>query len=1834
MSSSRCRPVLAVLALASFLSLAGCKKPGASHDLTPDQEERAAAILDWTSQGAVARSGHLEIHFRDAWAADDEVGKDADGDWLDLSPNLKGRLWWRDNKTLVFDPKEDLEPGTIYTALLDLPGLTGDKTLPEYPFSFAAAARTATLVPTSWTESGTTASVTVSVSFSEPPSDTASAGAIEARQDGDKLESKWTWTGPASGRVEIPGIQIGHGKVEVVLPSKDGGVDEGVELDLVVPSKAKETAPVWIDGYTENGREGFRVLLSRAPEDPSDLEGLLDVSGPSGEIRHELDGQTARVSWPERGQDATLSVNTGNGSPVKFLFAFRGRKPDARWTESGAILTTTAQDRIHFQTVNLERVRVRVSRVRPENVPEFLDDNKLDEPREGMRRPGRVVWDRVLGLQARPDVPLEGSLDLHKILESQGPGMYTVELIRQREGMLYRCDDAKPKAAEPKADAGDDESEGDGEEGDDGDDSWTQRENPCKSAFWHEWYSPVARRNVVVSDLGLMAWREPSGRIVAVASDLLTAEPWKGVKIEALGSDDRVIASDKTTGEGFAELANATSATVVHAEIERGGRAMHAWLRLRDGEARNLSRFDVGGQARPDGIRLFPWSERGVYRPGDSIVFGCLVRGPDGREMDRLPLRLTLRDPRGRVAGTSVVRAAPEGMFAWRTATRLEDPTGRWTLTAEAGPASAELPILVETVRPNRLKIEATAPAIVGEGADAQGRVHLASHWLSGGSAAGLRAQVQVQLSPAPFAPKGLSEFVFTDPTRPESESEPSEDVAWEGSLDGDGKAEFSLSAPEAANAPGLMQASLRTRVFEPGGQASIDRFSVLLSPYASYAGIHLATKSEWGWVESGSTMNIEGVSVTPQGGKIAKARLQVEVWRSPQTWWWEEGENTRGFLTREGVEKVWNGEVLSGGTVPFTPKDEGRYAVILRDPSGHVAGQFVNVWSGWGAAPGGPGASPALLTLHAERDTVAPDGRIAISFPSSEGGKALVQLLDGRRILSQEWVSTKAAQTSWKGKVPAKVAGSVYVQVTLLQPYPPSTDRPLRMWGVLPVAVVDPDSRLHPTLGAPAEIRPQSTVRIRVGERDGKPMRAMLALVDEGLLDLTRFATPDPWNAFHGREALQVQGWDMHDLVVGAWAGRTDRLFAVGGSEEARKKAAQAKGNPFPPLVIVKGPFDVPGKGLDVELAIPRYTGSVRVMLVAAHDEAFGNAEKAVPVRAPVMALLTVPRALSPSDRTTIPVTVFASKPGRVQVRLKLTGPIASEGSTTAWVDFKQPGDQVVNFPIRAQGAVGQATVTVDASSPAGSGSDAQAFEVRYPGTPGTRGILMEVNDSLSWTVPLSPWGIAGTRSARLELSSTGLIGLQDRVDDLIHYPYGCLEQTLSGLVPQIFLRTLVPWTPEAKLKEADRNVRAGLARLRQFQTPSGALSLWPGEGEPYPWGTLWAVRGMLAAREAGFDVPTSILDPVLVWMGDKARAFRPGSEAKRGDTLEQVTRLDLLAVAGKPDLAAMNRLREAPLGDLERWTLAAAYATAGRADVGRKLAAKAGTSVTDQRMTDHWLNSPMRDRALLAEAMSRAGERGKATEMARLVRSDLRQYTYWYSTQEMGAALWALARIQAGTPAKSAFGARWRIDQGPWHAVKVSGGTTRADLPADATGTLEVKVDDRTSAEAFLSLRAVPGPGEAVPPNNGLELSIAYERADGSRVDPAQVAQGEDFRVVATVRNTSGRPLPNVALVQIFPGGWEIRNESLEGAETNADTPKPASPWGAVTEPRRIEIRDDRAIHFLDLPYGGVSRVVVGIRAAYAGTYIRPGAHVEALYDATWQATEPTGQSVVAPR
>lgn len=1812
---------LLVLSMALVLPLQGCKKgfrttKGAPL-LSADQETLVAKEIDWVSAGSVGARGPVEVHFLHPWASDAELAKPADPSLLEISPSLKGTLRWKDNQTLVFDASEDLEEGTLYTATLDLPGLTGDKRFPAYPFSFSTVPQSLDLQPTELRKDPDgTWSLSFSAEFAKPPKDDP-ARMLSASQGGASPA-----LGFSGGTLRVAGLARNGRKL--TIRARSGALPQDMEWTWNIP--AEDSFDVLSSrSFLEDGMEGFEVVFSDPLGPIADVEGLVSVEGADAKPRLEVNGSRLRASWTAQGKKVDLVLKRGLpgvggrklSSDRELASSFKDFKPDARFLEQGTILPSSSKDRIHFETMNLSAVRVRLLRLRPERIPDQIDDRSLT----GNLQLGEVVFDRQVQLAGRKNQRLRTELDLAPALAKSGPGLYSVELTRLRRGMLYPCAD------DPKA--GTEDGQGSDEEGSDW--NWRDREDPCKPSYWSEWGNGGrVFRNLLASDLGLMAWREPDGRILSIATDLVAGGPWKGAKVELLDKQGAVVGSGSTDGDGAAFLDKGSRATMVRAKASRGGRDHLAFLSLSEGSVRNLSKFDVDGRADEDGIRLFLYSERGVYRPGDSIYLGCVLRGGDGRPVEKLPVRLSLRDPQGRTVASTVLKSAPDGHFAWRTATRGEDPTGRWTFLAEAGPVQESHGILVETVRPNRLKVELAAPGPVLEAGEASGMA-LSSRWLSGGSAAGLSAKVELSFENARIQGAALKDYSFSDPVDGHGEP-PSERTAWEGVLDGEGKASFRAGLPSKTETGGLLRGVFRTRVFEPGGEASVQRTSVLVSPYQRYAGVRLTTDQGFGWASAGSKVRLDAVLASARGA-LQKGKVQVSVYMNPEWWWWEEDDRTSGFVSRRETRLIQNFTMDAGASRSLDLDKPGRYLVMVRDPDGgHRAGAFANVWGSDDEGDDGDGSRrkvPALLAVRAVRDTVSPGQSLEVRFPGAKDGKALVQVMRGRRILSQDWVSTKSPETVWKGNVTPEMEPGVYVQVTVLQPYPAPSDRPLRLWGVVPVLVADPASRLEPRITTAATWQPATTQTVHLSEGHGKSMQTWLAVVDEGLLDLTGFETPDPWSAFHARTALSIQGWDLYDDVSDSYSGLVDRLFTVGGDADARRKDGEAKSNPFAPMVVVRGPFKVPKGGLDVEIPVPRYTGSVRLMAVSTSGSAYGGSEKTVPVRSPVMVLGTAPRALGPGDEATIPVSVFSDRKGVVSVRLAAKGPVQIAGPATANAIFREAGEQLVEFHVRATGALGSAVFSVRATAGHGKADQDLSIPVRMPGDPTTRTVEGTVRPGASWTGALAPFGLAATRSARLELSGTGVLGIENRIGELVRYPHGCLEQTVSAAFPQLFLRKLLPDASEARLAESEANVDAGLAKLSRFQTASGAFSLWPGEQRPYEWGTLWAARFLILAKAQGHAVSAGVLDRVLAHLSDASSRWVPGAYATEDDTLAQIERLDLLAVSGKPELALMNRLRVAKLPELSRWVLAAAYATAGRQDAAQDLV-KASNAVLPRsaRMLGGWLHSPVRDRSLLLEAMLRAKAKDAKTEATfQEVRRNLSDGGVWLSTQEAGTALWAVSRWLDGAGVSRGVDAKWRVGNGAWTSAKSTRGTLSIPLPAGDDRAVEVRAAANSPVQALVVRGAVEDPAQAVPRSNGLALSLEYRRPSGEAVDPARLAQGEDFLVVATVTNVSDRRLENLALVQVFPGGWELRNENMEGA-AQAPGAKASPSSGFVA---RSEMRDDRVMHYLTLERGGAMRVVVGARAAYAGVYARPGAQVYAMYDQRISATTAGGTSRV---
>ena len=679
---------------------------------------------------------------------------------------------------------------------------------------------------------------------------------------------------------------------------------------------------------------------------------------------------------------------------------------------------------------------------------------------------------------------------------------------------------------------------------------------------------------------------------------------------------------------------------------------------------------------------------------------------------------------------------------------------------------------------------------------------------------------------------------------------------------------------------------------------------------------------------------------------------MELKLYKVEWRWWWEKGEEDLAAWAeasvhtplQTGVVKVKNG--AGAWELEIKYPEWGRYLLVAEDKAGgHRAGRTLYIdWPGWaGRGQKEQGGGATVLAFAADKPEYAPGETVTLAIPTPQKGRGLVSLESGSRVLRTEWIEVKGQETRFSFKATPEMAPNIYAHVTLLQPHAQTqNDLPIRLYGVAPIKVVSPETRLLPVIEAPEVLAPEASSTIRVRESSGRPMTYTLALVDEGLLGLTRFQTPNPWDYFYAREALAVRTWDLYDDVVGAFGAAMERMLAIGG-DEAGVSAKGRRANRFPPMVRFLGPFRLAAKATGThQVQIPQYIGAVRLMVVAGREGAFGAADKSVFVRRPLMLLATLPRVLGPEEigrAAGVGLRARAERQGRGALGLDHAG-------RSRW------------WPRRARPRPSRRSATrwsTSACAPSrGSGSRARASARRRAALKAAQKIELDVRSSTarvtdvvggtlkpgeSWTPGVALPGLAGTNLATLEVSRVPPIDLGRRLEYLIAYPHGCLEQTVSAAFPQLFLGKLLELSPERQAR-SETNVKAALERLRRFQATNGGFGYWPGDDDSNDWATNYAGHFALEAQKAGYLPPVGLVDQWTAFQRRRARAWVAGEGQAE---LTQAYRLFTLALAGTPELGAMNQLRErASLPVAAKWRLAAAYQLAGQPEAARALATR----------------------------------------------------------------------------------------------------------------------------------------------------------------------------------------------------------------------------------------------------------------------------------------------------
>ena len=1793
-----------------------------------------------------------------------------------FSPSLKGKAYWVSNNTIEFVPEEGaLKPGTLYEGTFRLGDfIEVDKKLKEFNFSFRVQERNFTLqlesLPITATQPDEI-NIKGEIRFSDVVKKEEVEKMLTASDGKKSYPVEVTATDNLTRYLfnikQIPRATDDY-PLTITANGSPVGIDRRQSEEVLIP--AKDSFRFLSAERIDQPENGIEIVFSAPLSTTQDLKGLIEIPEVPSSIFQISENRVFIYFEANKLDKLTLNIHEGVkdnqgkvlGTSHSISFSEVSLKPQVEMSTSAAILPDSKSLIIPFRAVNLYAVDLSVIRIFENNVLMFMQTNSLASANE-LRRSGRLVYKKTLWLakDASKDIHHWGdySIDLAGLIHQEPGAIYRVILSFRQEYSAYPCggsENQNMKFADSNASDGltkvsgsvlseEDEAIWNTPEayyyynGGTMDWSvyrWTERDNPCHPSYYMD-SDRAAACNVFASNLGMIVKRNSLNKLWIAVSNILDTKPIGKAQVTAYNFQLQPIGKGETNGDGFVEITPKGVPFIILAESEK----QKAYVRVVDGEEQSVSRFDVGGKDIQKGLKGFIYGERGVWRPGDTLHISFILEDREKRIPDKHPVALEMYNPKGQFYTKMISTQGMNGFYTFDIPTQADDPTGLWNVYIKVGGTTFHKGLRIETIKPNRLKINLALPKML-QATDKDLYVPLTSTWLTGATASKLKAKIEMSLSKVNTQFKNYGQYIFNNPA---TDFTTIKTDVFDGTLDAEGKAGVTLKVPTATEAPGMLNATFTTRVFEPGGDASIYTQSIPFSPFTSYVGINL-NQPKGKYIETDKDHVFDIVTVNTQGQLVNRSNLEYKIYRIGWSWWWENsGESFGTYINNSSITPVASGNLrTAGGKTSFKFRVDypawGRYLVYVKDKeSGHATGGTIYVdWPEWrGRSSKTDPSGIKMLAFSLNKDSYEIGETATAIIPAAAGGRALVSIENGSTVLQQEWIEvSNGGDTKYSFKITPEMTPNVYLHISLLQPHAQTVnDLPIRMYGVVPVFVTNSQTILQPQIQMPEVLRPETNFNVIVSEKSGKPMTYTLAIVDDGLLDLTNFKTPDPWNDFYSREALGIRTWDMYDNVLGASAGSYSSLFSTGG--DATLKPADAKANRFKPVVKFVGPFYLgKGKSETHTLKLPMYVGSVRAMVVAGQDGAYGNAEKTAFVRTPLMLLSTLPRVLSIQEEITVPVNIFAmeNQVKNVTVSLQASGGgVQIVGANQQSLKFSQPGDQLVFFTLKTGSKTGKATIHLTASGGGQQTKETIEIEVRNPNPVVTlrNSQWIEAGQSKELSYNLS--SSSANNQIKLEVSRIPSVDISRRFDFLYNYQHHCTEQLTSKALPLLFVGQFKT-IDKIEAEKIKTNVQEAIRQIYGRQLPNGGFVYWPGNAVADEWISSYVGMFLTLAQEKGYAVHSNVLNKWKRFQRAAAQNWRMPQDASGWQQwqseLQQAFRLYTLALAGAPEYGAMNRMKEQTgLSIQAKWRLAAAYALTGKMKPAEELVYNAETTVSPYSSMNQIYGSSDRDEAMILETLILMNRERDALQQAKVVSKNLSQED-WFSTQSTAFSLMAMGRLAEKLSGTLDFLWTWNDKQQP--AVKSAKAVFEKEIATiPKSGMIAVKNQGKGALSVDLITRTQLLNDTLPTISDNLRMDIRYANLNGTPISVNDIIQGTDFMAITSISNISGTSdYTNLALTHIIPSGWEIYNERMVAPETESAAADGSGK--SVSKYNYLDIRDDRILTYFNLRRGETKVFTVRLQATYAGNFILPAVLCEAMYDVNVQARSKAGRTTVS--
>ncbi|MEC5396511.1 alpha-2-macroglobulin family protein [Uliginosibacterium sp. H1] len=1375
-----------------------------------------------------------------------------------------------------------------------------------------------------------------------------------------------------------------------------------------------------------------------------------------------------------------------------------------------------------------------------------------------------------------------------------------------------------------------------------------------------------------VSDIGLHVRRQAKQMDVFTTS-LKTGEAITGADIEVLDAEAKTIARGKVDGEGRATLAGVPDKA--HVLLARRGKELSMIVLHEPGL--DLSEFEIGGHL-PRDAKLFLYAGRDLYRPGETFTASMLARNADGQVLPPSPITVELKKPDGDVVQSAVWQpdARTPGYFQRAIVLPADAATGRWTLEAKADPAAKRADTVwsfqVEEFLPERMKLDLKSEdAPLAD--DGNFAVQVRGDYLYGAPAAGNRllASLAVERATNPL-PRQWPGFIFGDFADDSAKTRRDLD---ETTLDDEGRAEVDIPL-----GLGKLQSPMKARasfsLLESGGRPVVRSLERAWWPAKTLIGIRPAF--ERNVTREGSMAEFEVIRTDAAGKIVPAAEAAFRLYKEDRQYYWRY-DDRRGWHSgyTEGNQLLESGRLALKARAKLTlPVEWGTYRLEVTDPDTGLTARY-RFYAGWGAQNADDiGNRPDRVQMKLAGVPAKPGTEVELTMLPPHDGEALV-LVEADKVLWSRRVKVSTSGTTLRIPIDKSWKRSdMYVSAVVFRPGSEG-DRvtPARAIGLTWLPLARDDRKLKVAITTPQRVEPEkrATARVKVEGAAGKPAFVTVSAVDVGILNITSYKTPDPFDFFFGKHRFGIELTDIYGKLIEKMDGLRGKLKWGGdaGMRDTRSMPSKVK-----LIDLFSGPVQLNAQGeADVPLDVPDFNGTLRIMAVAATAESFGSAEREMTVSAPIVAEIATPRFIAPGDAATLAldVTNMSGTPQQVSISLSAESPLRIAGGSRS-INLKDKQREILRFTAEPTEPYGLARITLDLRT---AGAKPVVIKREFalqvqpplPREHQNQRLRIEPGASITLDRNAAERYFRGSATVSLSLSNKPPLNINSLVKGLLDYPYGCLEQTTSAAYPHLFIdeagAKAVGLTPRTR-EERARFVEGAIGRIAGMQGAAGGYSLWGSNGSYEYWLTAYVSGFLMDARDAGFNVPAAMHKNAQDWMLDKlnnAGNYLPGvpdailasNGANRPHDYEllrnghqrfaEMAHIGyMLAREQKAPLAVLRllhdnhrRLARSPLPLVHLSLALRLMGDAKRADEALNEAMQRPYGIATNRGNywGEWLGdygSSVRDNALAYALLNRHEVQHPQRENLLTTVAERLGERQWYSTQER-LALFLAARAAGGDAST------------PWQAELKSAAGTR---PLTSASTLSqelqpadlsrgITVENKGPQAIYAELEASGFPLK--PPaarSDVIEISRSWHTVDGKRWGGGPLKVGD--MLIARVTVKAKQHVEDGLIVDHIPAGLEVENLNLSQGPQAGDFSIDNVNVGEAMKSGNIkhtEYRDDRFVTAAKLPFGE-SRFFYLLRVVTPGKFSVPAPYAEDMYrpEIRGIGVTPEPVSIVDPR